>query len=40
MNSNMVKPENFDRLHLVYHFTVLLNNIWNKEINTQKFLQS
>ena len=24
MNSNMVKPENFDHLHLVYHFTVPL----------------
>ena len=25
MNSNMVKPEKFDHLHLVYHFTVPLN---------------
>ena len=25
MNSNMVKPENFDHLHLVYHFTVPLS---------------
>ena len=24
MNSNMVKPEKFDLLHLVYHFTVPL----------------
>ena len=24
MNSNMVKPEKFDHLHLVYHFTVPL----------------
>ena len=23
--SNMVKPEKFDHLHLVYHFTVPLN---------------
>ena len=22
MNSNIVKPEKFDHLHLVYHFTV------------------
>ena len=26
MNSNMVKPEKIDHLHLVYHFTVPLNN--------------
>ena len=25
MNSNMVKPEKFDLLHLIYHLTVLLN---------------
>ena len=25
MNSNMVKPEQFDHLHLVYHFTVPLS---------------
>ena len=25
MNSDMVKPEKFDHLHLVYHFTVPLN---------------
>ena len=25
MNSNMVKPEKFDHLHLAYHFTVPLN---------------
>ena len=24
MNSNMVKPEKFDHLHLVYHFTIPL----------------
>ena len=24
MNSNMVKPEQFDHLHLVYHFSVPL----------------
>ena len=28
MNSNMVKPETFDHLHLVYHFTVPLNTFW------------
>ena len=27
MNSNMVKPEKFGHLHLVYHFTVPLNDI-------------
>ena len=27
MNSNMVKPEKFDHLHLVYHFTVPLTNL-------------
>ena len=26
MNSNMVKPENFGHLHLVYLFTVALSN--------------
>ena len=26
MNSNMVKREKFDHLHLVYHFTVPLMN--------------
>ena len=26
MNSNMVKPEKFGHLHLVYHFTVPLND--------------
>ena len=26
VNSNMVKPERFDLLHLVYHFTVPLRN--------------
>ena len=25
MNSDMVKPEKFGHLHLVYHFTVPLN---------------
>ena len=24
VNSNMIKPENIDHLHLFYHFTVLL----------------
>ena len=27
MNSNMVKPEKFDHLHLVYHFTVPLTPV-------------
>ena len=27
MNSNMVKPEKFEHLHLVYHFTLTLNEI-------------
>ena len=26
MNSNIVKPEKFEHLHLVYHFTVPLNS--------------
>ena len=26
MNWNMVEPEKFDYLHLVYHFTVPLNS--------------
>ena len=25
MNSNLVKPENFGHLHLVYHFTIPLS---------------
>ena len=33
VNSNMVKPEKFDHLHLAYHFTVSLRSIqivfWN-----------
>ena len=27
MNSNMVKPDKFDHLHLVYHFTVSFKRI-------------
>ena len=27
MNSDMVKPEKFDHLHLVYHFTIPLQNL-------------
>ena len=27
MNSNMVKPEKFDHLHLVYDFAIPLNTI-------------
>ena len=30
MNSNMVKPEKLDHLHLVYHFTVPLKPIFCK----------
>ena len=26
MNSNIVKPEQFDNFHLVYHFIVTLSN--------------
>ena len=32
MNSNMVKPEKFDHLHLVYHFTVP-STIFTKELH-------
>ena len=34
MNSNMVKLEKYDNLHLVYHFTVPLNyyKIYSKNI--------
>ena len=28
MNSDMVKPEKFGHLHLVYHFTVPLKYVW------------
>ena len=35
MNSNMVKLEQFDHLHLVYHLTVPLSNI-SKVIPSQK----
>ena len=35
MNSNMVNPERFDHLHLVYHFTVPLN----KWIHSSQFWQ-
>ena len=38
MNSNMVIPEKFDHLDLVYHFTVHLNNAklkqWYKSFST------
>ena len=30
MNSNMVKPEKFDNLHLVYHFTVRSKAVFHK----------
>ena len=30
MNSDMVKPENFGHLHLVYHFTVPLRKFWGE----------
>ena len=29
INSNIVKPEKFDHLHLIYHFTVPLNVLKN-----------
>ena len=29
MNSDMVKPEKFGHLHLVYHFTIPLSNVNN-----------
>ena len=29
MNSNMIKPEKFDHIHLVYHFTVHLKDFVN-----------
>ena len=29
MNSNMVKPEKFGHLHLVYHFTIPLKGSWH-----------
>ena len=32
MNSDMVKPEKFGHLHLVYHFTVPLTNIFRLNI--------
>ena len=31
MNSDMVKPDKFDHLHLVYHFTVSFKRI--KDLN-------
>ena len=39
MNLNMVKPEQFDHFHLVYHFTVSLNTIlyFLLLMNTWKF---
>ena len=32
MNTNMVKPEKFDHLHLLYHFTVP-STIFAKELH-------
>ena len=32
MNSDMVKPETFDDLHLVYHFTVPLRGSQNIKV--------
>ena len=29
MNSNMIKPEKFGHLHLVYHFTIPLTNLYS-----------
>ena len=31
MNSNMVKPEKFGHLHLVYYFTVPLSRLETRE---------
>ena len=31
MNSDMVKPERFGHLHLVYHFTVPLSRMATRE---------
>ena len=36
MNSNMVKPEKFDQLHLVYHFTVPLKQLLKKTFEPTK----
>ena len=36
MNSNMVKPEKFAHLHLVYHFTVLLSKIPSNKIHNSE----
>ena len=38
MSSNMVKPEKFDYLHLVYHFTVPLKH--DKHAGTNEFIDS
>ena len=38
MNSNMVKPEKLDHLHLVYHFTVPLNNDLKKTLTSWLFI--
>ena len=41
MNSNMIKPEKFDHLHLVYYITVPLKNqtarTYNKKSDTWVF---
>ena len=36
MNSNIVKPENFDHLHLVFHFTTPLISMEIYLIDTEK----
>ena len=36
MNSNMVKPEKFVHLHLVYHFTVPLRGSFIEYLNEIK----
>ena len=37
MNSDMVKPEKFGHLHLVYHFTVPLSKLPKKKYIQMKY---
>ena len=34
MNSNMVKPEKFGHLHVVYHFTIPLRSLLKEDLRT------
>ena len=36
MNSNMVKPEKFGHLHLVYHLTVPSKSVMTKVLNSAR----